>query len=423
MSPSRKIKIGSKNKIGFVCSGGATKAGAFHLGVALALREKGFQFKGGLEKNLTAASSSPKPMEISCYVGSSAGSIISTYLASGYSLENIFNSFADKKPDSLKDSTPRILPRLSYPTMFHLRKDLLKEQLSQLSLIKTISSAVINGDFEALLQLKWLKTTGFFSTKGIEKFLSEQVLESNSFSELSPDLFIIATELNTARKVIFGKKAHEAPDYDRSCIYRTDAPISKACAASTCLPIVYAPYLLETDSQKETYFIDGELRDTLSSHVAVDAGCDLIFASYTHQPYSIKEGISSLTKHGLPAILVQSAYLVIEQKIRQYIYHKDLQRNAIREVERFCKKSGIDSNIQKELIKLLEKELQHKSNVDTIYIHPSEEDTEMFFGEHFSLSPEKLVQMVRSGFRAANEVLKNYEFEDHFEEKIILKSS
>ena len=43
-----RIQIGPKRKIAFVCSGGASKAGAFHLGVALALQEQGFKFYGGL---------------------------------------------------------------------------------------------------------------------------------------------------------------------------------------------------------------------------------------------------------------------------------------------------------------------------------------------------------------------------------------
>ena len=74
----QKIKIGPKKKIAFVCSGGATKAGAFHLGVALALQEQGFKFLGGTRAS-TEIHSTPDPMEISTYVGSSAGSIISTY--------------------------------------------------------------------------------------------------------------------------------------------------------------------------------------------------------------------------------------------------------------------------------------------------------------------------------------------------------
>ena len=412
-----RTRIGSKKKIGFVCSGGATKAGAFHLGVALALREKGFHFRGGVGPDMP-----PSPMEISCYVGSSAGSVITSYLASGYTLENIFNSFAGRDPETERDALPKVLQKMSYQTMFRLRKGLAKEQVAQLALVKTIATALMHGDFEALLQLRWLKTTGIFTTTGIEDFLRESVLPADAFSALSAELYLVATELNEAKKVVFGKNHFPAPDYDRSVEYRTDVPISKACAASTSLPIVYAPYALKGENGEETTFIDGELRDTLSSHIAVDAGCDLIFASYTHQPYKLKAEVGSLTQHGLPSILVQSAYLVIEQKIQQHIHHKTLQRNAITSVEKFCKEHRLEPKIRNELLQLLEKELQHKPNVDTIYIHPSPDDSEVFFGEHFSLSPKKLVAIVRAGFRAANTTLSKYTFLDHVEEQTILKS-
>src|SRR3954453_2486976 len=91
-STNDRVQIGAKRKIAFVCSGGATKAGAFHLGVALALQEQGFKFFGGTVP-FEGPVPTPGPMEISSYVGSSAGSIITTYLAAGYSLDNIFNSF------------------------------------------------------------------------------------------------------------------------------------------------------------------------------------------------------------------------------------------------------------------------------------------------------------------------------------------
>src|ERR1700761_789574 len=99
-SQIERIKIGPKKKIAFVCSGGAAKAGAFHLGVALALQEQGFRFYGGLSTP-SSTPPPPGPMDISTYVGSSAGSIISAYLAAGYSLENIFNSFMSRKPSEL----------------------------------------------------------------------------------------------------------------------------------------------------------------------------------------------------------------------------------------------------------------------------------------------------------------------------------
>ncbi|RYZ63731.1 MAG: hypothetical protein EOP09_17180, partial [Proteobacteria bacterium] len=108
MSTGVRTFIGQKKKIGFVCSGGAIKAGAFHLGVALALRSRGFKFGHGMTK----AGEPPRvfdPMEISCYVGSSAGSVITSYLAAGYSMENIFNSFVGKKPEQPIDAIPRVL--------------------------------------------------------------------------------------------------------------------------------------------------------------------------------------------------------------------------------------------------------------------------------------------------------------------------
>jgi hypothetical protein len=36
----------------------------------------------------------------------------------------------------------------------------------------------------------------------------------------------------------------------------------------------------------------------------------------------------------------------------------------------------------------------------------------MFFREHFSLSPKKMSEIVRSGFKAAIETLRRYEFAD-----------
>jgi len=225
-----KFQISSKRKIAFVCSGGGTKAGAFHLGVALALQEQGFKFLGGLMPH-DGFCATPKPMEISTYVGSSAGSIISSYLAAGYSLENIFNSFLSKKPTDTVDTIPKILPRLTYPKMFKLRSELAKEQLKQLFWAKKIITNLMKGDLGSLLQLHWVKTTGLFSTTGIEEFLREEVLPSNRFQDYMADLFIVATQLNHSRKVVFGKYNYQPPQEDPGSQYNNEVLISEACAA------------------------------------------------------------------------------------------------------------------------------------------------------------------------------------------------
>ncbi len=419
MSPRRagsssrsRIQIGPKRKIAFVCSGGATKAGAFHIGVALALQEQGFRFIGGLQPREGGGGGTPGPMEIGTYVGSSAGSIICSYLAAGYSLDNIFNSFTGREPTDPEDAFPKALPRLSYPTMFKLRPGLAREQFSQLMQMGRMVNRLLQGGWESLFGADWLKIQGLFSTVGLEEFMREQVLPSNRFHDYLADLFIVATQLNHSRKVVFGKYSYQPPPHDLTCQYDSDATVSQACAASASLPFIYAPFPIENRNGKTIHYIDGEIRDTLSTHVPVDAGCDLIIASHTHQPYHFNKEVGSLTDYGLPAILIQSIYLVIEQKVNQYVHGKVTQRNAITAVERYCKQHGVDETHSRRILEILEAELHHRRDVDSIYIHPSPHDAQMFFGDHFSLSPRKLAEMVKSGFRATIERLRHYEFAD-----------
>jgi predicted acylesterase/phospholipase RssA len=420
-APNGRIQIGPKKKIALVCSGGAAKAGAFHLGVALALQEQGFKFYGGMVTDAGIVDRPPGLMEISTYVGSSAGSMISAYLAAGFSLDNIFNSYLSRLPENLDpaDARPKIIPKLTYQKMLKLRTEVAREQFKQLNIIRKIAKGLMDGDFEAILQLKWLKATGLFSTSGIEQYLREEVLSSNRFQDCLADLFIVATQLNHSRKVVFGKTSYEPPPDDLTCEYNNSVGISQACGASTALPPIFAPYAIQGADGSTVHYIDGEIRDTLSTHVAIDAGADLVIASYTHQPYHLQKEVGSLTEHGLPAILIQSIYLLIEKKITHHIHNSQTKRNAILEVDRYCRESGVSDIHRKKIGEIMERELHHKLNVDTIYIHPDPDDTQMFFGDHFSLHPKKMSEVVRSGFRAAIDILRKYEFADRVQEPVI----
>ncbi len=412
-----KTRIGPKRKIALVCSGGATKAGAFHLGVALALQEQGFKFYGGPVPPAGVARP-PEPMEISTYVGSSAGSIISSYLAAGYSLDNIFNSFLGRTPSEAEriHCTPKILPKLTYQKMFRIIKSgTLADQLShlsQFSKFKQTFSDLVDGNWKALVDFKWLKISGLFSTSGIEQYMREDVLPSNKFQDYLADLFIVATQLNHSRKVVFGKYNYQPPPHDLACQYDNTVNVSDACAASVALPVIFSPHGIKNSENQTTYFIDGEIRETLSTHVAIDSGADLVIASYTHQPYHVPHAAISLMDHGLPAIVIQSIYLLIEQKINNAIYNKQAHRNAIDAVSQYCKTQGISDDHKHRICQILEVQLNHRMDVDTIYIHPDPADKHMFFGEHFSLSPKKMTEIVKSGFKATIETLRKYEFTD-----------
>ena len=409
MVAAPKKRINRKKKIGLVLSGGGTKAAAFHIGVAYALKENGFDFYSGLKSDQNT--SEPTSRSIQTYVGSSGGSFIATVLACGYSLENISAAFLNHTLDASKYH-PRPLSRLQYKKMFKIRPEIAKEQASQFLTIKNVMTGLMDGKFPSLLQLKWLKMTGLFSTLGLEQFIREEVLPSNRFEDYRPELFVVSTKLNDSQKVVFGKNAYPPPPHDPRCEYQTHIKISDAVAASASLPVIFAPYVLDDDSGEPQYYIDGEIRETLSTHVAVDSGADLVFSSYTHQPYRFVKEIGSLTKLGLPAIVIQGIYILIEQKINSNHESYLSKKSAMNEVFRYCKESGVGLEHMDQIMKILETELHQKRDIDLIPMHPDPGDTKTFLAEHFTLNPKKLTEIVKAGYKAGMSRLSQYDFED-----------
>ncbi len=91
------MNIHNKKKIALVLSGGGIKAAAYHIGVCLALKEKGFVFSGGSKEWVQQKFPNKEPgtdkPTIRLYVGSSAGAFIASVLASGKSLESLVTAF------------------------------------------------------------------------------------------------------------------------------------------------------------------------------------------------------------------------------------------------------------------------------------------------------------------------------------------
>ncbi len=410
MVANPKKRISRKKKLAFVLSGGGTKAAAFHIGVAYALRENGFEFYRGLKTDQNQ--SEPTARAIQTYVGSSGGSFIATVLAAGYTLENISASFLNQDPADENRFFPRPLPRLQYSKMFKIRPEIAKEQVSQFQTVKNIMGSLVDGNFPSLLQLKWLKMSGFFSTAGLEQFMREEVLPSNRFEDYRPELFVISTKLNDSQKVVFGKSSYAPPPHDPRCEYQTHVRISDAVAASASLPVVYAPYLIPDHHGRAHHYIDGEIRETLSTHVAVDSGADLVFTSYTHQPYRYVKEVGPLTALGLPAIVIQAIYILIEQKINSTYESYRSKKAAMNEVHRYCKDAGVETAQVDRIMEILERELHQNRNLDIIPIHPSSSDTKTFLAEHFTLNPRRLGEIVKAGYKAGMGTLSQYEFED-----------
>lgn len=395
------------SKTGLVCSGGASKAAAFHIGVALALRDKGFSFVGGRSEEPTPINALPfprpkyHPHQIATYVGSSAGALVATLLSSGVSIESIINSFAKDTDFKVPGTYPEI-PRITYRDMLAIH------WLKPTQFLKSFKQSPLLGRTMESFFLKNLRVPGFFSTRGLAGYLKKNILATDRFHELKPDLFIVGTQLDHSRKVIFGRYGTNTT-IDNYSQYSSSASISDAVAASMSLPPIFAPYPIKHSDGKLRYYIDGEIRETLSLHVAKENACDLLICTYTHQPYHYRDEIGSLFNYGIGAIVVQAIYQAIEQKVYGARKSHENKMAALQTVKAFFKEHKYPEHHLKELEARLEERLDFKQSLNYIFIHPEPRDREMFFGDHFTLDARTLQNVVTIGYKRAMAELRRYE--------------
>lgn len=391
------IQLQNKKKIGLVLSGGGIKAAAFHIGVCLALKEKGFRFAGGTREMVERNFPEDHPKTIRLYVGSSAGAFLSSILAAGYSIEALVNAFdvgSGQKP-YYRDHSLNSLRPLKYSDVFSVNSLNILKSLP----LSILRKGLVSGGLETLIKDRF-KVNGLFTTDAVEKYLRDQTLSHNQFSQLGVDLFIIGTQLNHTRKAIFG--AFDDTSKTRTLKYINYAKISEAVAASVALPPIFAPYAIRNpNNQKMMYFFDGEIRDTLSTHVASDHGADLVIASYSVQPYHYNAEMGSLSNYGIPVILNQALYQVIQQKIDRHIQYKSDIKSIHDEISEYFEKHNLPKEHQSQVLNIIKKKTNYRPEVDYLYIHPRASDYEMFFADHFSLSPKILEKIVRIGFKSA----------------------
>jgi predicted acylesterase/phospholipase RssA len=347
------------------------------MGVAMALEHDGFIFEGGLSHESSELGSSDPSKTISSYVGSSAGCLITSYLANGGGIKDILSAFqSDPSWDGL--------PGMKYWEMLSPRVRKASDFLGW------------NNFFVRMFKNRAFQSP--FSTEGIVRYLNSHVLKTDRFSELRSDLYIVATELNRPLKVIFGKKRLE--NTDPAYEYRDDVSILDACAASMSLPPIYHPYTIELDGIRRDFY-DGEIWEPLSAHVGRDLGCDLVICSYTHQPLRLpmNKGLS-LANMGVELVTLQAVYQMIEQKIRAARGTRKREKELIDLVKRFFRDNELPDSALDKLVALLEERMIYKPNIDYIYIHPRSTDLEMFAAPHFSLKRSTTEEIVRKGYIA-----------------------
>ncbi len=321
-------------KWAFIASGGGLGAYAFHVGVMRALEASGFR-----RRLANAARSAPAAdREIGLYVGSSAGACVASAFA-------FFDSLDDVEGVIGIGSTRHPLFTLRVLFRPHGRW-LLPRSLS-----------------------------GLFYADGVERYFRERA-HNNDFREIGPELFICATQLNGSRKVVFGPSdSARAGVYDPFIGYYNDVPISEAIAASVSVPLVFQPYRIRNRASGNWFeYTDGEVRETLSLHVARDHAVDVAIASSTWLPYHWDPSLGSLGDLGVFRVLSQSITQMVEQKIDRIRNEADRNGEAIERIREVAASERFTKAQTDRLVEAVTSALRH-GNMKTLYVAPERTDS------------------------------------------------
>lgn len=192
------------------------------------------------------------------YVGTSAGSLVGACLASGVSTRELVRMMEGMLPNTQRLQREQVLAP-------NIRGFIQRGRRFPVLLAKRLLEVVRHPREFAALDWVWKLLeglpNGIYSTHQLERYLRQFLLarDTNAFSDLQRELYIVATELDTGNRAVFGQGS------------LATIPISQAVAASSAMPIVYEPVRINGID-----YIDGGVRGTASLDVAIDQGATLI---------------------------------------------------------------------------------------------------------------------------------------------------
>ncbi len=194
------------------------------------------------------------------YVGTSAGALVGALLANGLTPEEMVLSLEGEHPE-IRSIAPRDTLSFNYGSLL---------QWSTRRLPRTLVAAWSHylrhvGDmtfFDMLWSFSEALPSGLYDSLALERYVRyviERGGQANQFDALAHDLYVVATNLDTGEREVFGPGR------------RGQVPVSQAVAASAAIPLLYTPVRIENED-----YVDGSLRGTASLDLAVEHGAKLV---------------------------------------------------------------------------------------------------------------------------------------------------
>lgn len=232
-------------KTALVLGGGGFTGGVYEIGALHAL-------------DLLAVNSTVNQFDI--YVGTSAGAFVGSLCANGVTPAQMMRVVTHQGPQAFRDIDLGDLLHLNLSEFVRtgvrlpLRMaSMVRELLPQLGQVSMM---------DILLGLSEALPTGAYTGEGIERYMGRVLAQdgrSNDFRELEHELYLVATDLDTCERIVFGSEGYD------------DVPISTAVRASGAVPMVYSPVRIG-----DRELIDGGIVSTTNLDIAVEAGAELV---------------------------------------------------------------------------------------------------------------------------------------------------
>jgi predicted acylesterase/phospholipase RssA len=290
------------------------------------------------------------------YVGTSVGSFVAAAVANGVTPEEMMRVVTHQGPQAFRDIDLGDLLRLNLPEIARTGVRLplklasmtrqLLPQLGQVSLI------------DIVLGLAEVLPTGAYTGAGIERYLDKVLAQdgrSDDFRELEHELYLVATDLDSCERIVFG-----ADGFD-------DVPISKAVRASGALPMVYAPVKIG-----DRELIDGGIISTTNLDIAVEAGAELVIVINPIVPF-VNDRSEEVLNGRAPRRISSMGFSKIGYQAFKLLGHRRLHELASMWEERY-------------------------PGVDIVLIEPEPTDALMFETSIMSFSSR--IEIARHGFQS-----------------------
>lgn len=283
-------RMRKRSKVALVLAGGGITGAVYEVGALRAIND----VLDGLTVN-----------DFDVFVGTSAGALITSLIANGFAPEEIIQLIDNRHPE---------IGGVGVGDVFHadiqdyfrglLNLPRALWQMGVSSVTHPLNFAVS----DLLWELAELLPSGLYDGNSLERYvrkLLEMPGRCNRFDFLEKELYIVATELDSGNRAVFGQGG------------KGIVPISRAVAASSAIPILYRPVQIFGKD-----YVDGGLHGTASLDLAIEAGAKLVICINPMVPLNAARAFPKqhyMRDHGLQAIVNQTVRTLLHSSLRYHI--------------------------------------------------------------------------------------------------------